>query len=187
MAVGLASSSGWGTIEEPEPTRVPIHLGHRRPIGGSKPTLLGLPLLGNHQHVASLHRVLIEQQQVARSKGRHGQFPIPGQKGIGPRAGAVEVPGSCRQQAPHHKGMPVAWIGETSARASAALVSVVLARRGAGTRRSAANGVSCSGGGITSIALAVKGRSGVDEWAQRQNFRVQGHEASTSRRRLAAL
>jgi hypothetical protein len=40
---------------------------------------------------------------------------------------------------------------------------------------------------ITNIALAVKGRSSVDEWAQRQNFRVQGHEASSSRRRLAAL
>ena len=69
--MGLASTGGRGTIEKPQPARVPIHLGHRVPIGRPKPPLLGLPLLGYYQHVASLDRVLIEQQQVARSQGRH--------------------------------------------------------------------------------------------------------------------
>ena len=63
--MGLAGPGGRGAVEEPQPARVPIHLGYRSPVRGPKPALLGLPLLGYHQHMASLDRVLVEQQQVA--------------------------------------------------------------------------------------------------------------------------
>ena len=88
MPVRLAGAGRRTAVEKPQAARVGLHGLERLPIGRFQPARLGFPLLRDQQHVAVLHRIFVQQQQVALAESLHLQVRLPGQKRVGswPRA-----------------------------------------------------------------------------------------------------
>ena len=90
--MGLAGPGRRPAVEEPKAAGVGPNHRHTRPVTRVQPTALGLPAPGDHQQMAGLNRILVEDHHVIVADLSHLKRLVPGKERIGLWALGLKVP-----------------------------------------------------------------------------------------------
>jgi hypothetical protein len=82
MTVRLTRTGIRPTVEKPKPRRRRINPGEGQPILHGQPTGLGLPVLGDEQHMGGLNWIFVQDHDVGFTNPINLQTWIPGEKWI---------------------------------------------------------------------------------------------------------
>ena len=80
--MGLTGAGIRPAVEEPQPRRRGINPGEGVPILQGQPTGLGLPVLGDEQHVGGLNGIFVQDYDVGFTDPVNLQTLVPGKKRI---------------------------------------------------------------------------------------------------------